>query len=344
MLDSLNVVETGYRLGDIQDRYQSTFEWIYNNKKLGFVPWLRKESGLYWINGKPGSGKSTLMKFARQDPRTLDFYDQHNIIKMEDRPDTTHIIIDFFFHDRGTSMQKSLEGLLHRLLYQLIQANTKLGQLVLPLYSRSRKEQQLAWTVQNLKEALDVILEQKVTPVYVLLFLDAMDEFDGDQETVAGFVKYLVKLRDGDHGVSGTKIKICCSSRPWNIFNDYFQDVPGFKIHEYTQEDIQKYVTSSLTNNMQMRKLNEKVYLDDDHIIDTLTLQICRRAEGVFVWVRIVLNELLKACTDGASPMELVSVLSLFPDDIDASYQRLIDRIDPAYLFETYIMIEILLR
>lgn len=39
---------------------------------------------------------------------------------------------------------------------------------------------------------------------------------------------------------------------------------------------------------------------------------------------------------------ELISVLSSFPDDLDASYQRLIDRIEPRYLFESYIMIEIL--
>lgn len=171
-----------------------------------------------------------------------------------------------------------------------------------------------------------------------------MDEFDGEAETVARFVKYLVKVRDGAHGVPTTKIKVCCSSRPMNIINDYFQDAPGFKIHEHTRDDIQKYVSSRLWSNIQLRRLNEQVVLSEEPIIHALRAQICRRAEGVFVWVRIVLDELLKACTDGTMPHELVHVLSSFPDDLDASYQRLIDRIEPRYLFESYVMIEILLR
>lgn len=109
MLESLNVVETDYRLDEIQERCQSTFEWIYENKEMGFVSWLKEEPGIYWINGKPGSGKSTLLKFARRDPRTLDFHFKYHPIELGDYwPNPPHIIIDFFFHDRGSSMQKSL--------------------------------------------------------------------------------------------------------------------------------------------------------------------------------------------------------------------------------------------
>lgn len=250
MLASLNIIETGYCVDEIQERSESTFEWIYDNKELGFVSWLREESGLYWINGKPGSGKSTLLKFLRRDPRTFDFHDEFNVQKVKDSSNPTHIIIDFFFHDGGTSMQKSLEGLLHRLLYQLIGANPELGNWILPSYFRRRKEQQIAWSIQDLKDALDLILNQNEIPLYCLVFLDAIDEFDGEAETVARFVKYLAQTRDGAHGVPNTKIKVCCSSRLWNIFNDYFQDVPGFKIHEHTQDDIRKYVTSRLRSNI----------------------------------------------------------------------------------------------
>ena len=36
-----------------------------------FVDWLKQEDGLYWVSGKPGSGKSTLMKFLSAHDTTL---------------------------------------------------------------------------------------------------------------------------------------------------------------------------------------------------------------------------------------------------------------------------------
>lgn len=51
---------------DMEDAYPSTFEWILDpdsdhNKPGGsFLEWLRTGEDIYWISGKPGSGKSTV--------------------------------------------------------------------------------------------------------------------------------------------------------------------------------------------------------------------------------------------------------------------------------------------
>src|SRR5437764_519812 len=47
----------------------NTFEWIWSNRSLRFTEWLKSGHGAYWISGKPGSGKSTLMKFLSESPR-----------------------------------------------------------------------------------------------------------------------------------------------------------------------------------------------------------------------------------------------------------------------------------
>ena len=53
----------------IPKAHEKTFQWIYqNNEPHGkrwhsFRDWLESDDSLYWITGKPGSGKSTLMKF-----------------------------------------------------------------------------------------------------------------------------------------------------------------------------------------------------------------------------------------------------------------------------------------
>ena len=55
------------RLAGIAEAHADTFEWVFQSS-CDFVPFLRSGSGTYWITGKPGSGKSTLMKFLYAEP------------------------------------------------------------------------------------------------------------------------------------------------------------------------------------------------------------------------------------------------------------------------------------
>ncbi|KAM0479078.1 hypothetical protein ACHAP7_005679 [Fusarium lateritium] len=52
----------------ITEPYRSTYEWIFDDESnTVFTDWLKgTKSPLYWITGKAGSGKSTLMKYLVQ--------------------------------------------------------------------------------------------------------------------------------------------------------------------------------------------------------------------------------------------------------------------------------------
>ena len=60
----------------ISDNFLTTFQWIYSEPQNGsrqwssFTSWLQGPENIYWITGKPGSGKSTLMKMLSTDPQT----------------------------------------------------------------------------------------------------------------------------------------------------------------------------------------------------------------------------------------------------------------------------------
>ena len=66
VLDSLSFPSMGARQAQIKDAYDDTFKWIFDEKLdatrpfPSFVQWLRYESKIYWLSGKPGSGKSTV--------------------------------------------------------------------------------------------------------------------------------------------------------------------------------------------------------------------------------------------------------------------------------------------
>lgn len=59
--------ETSDRLNSIKNAYGTTFQWIWTEPSLDFTEWLRDNPKGYWISGKPGSGKSILMKYIYEE-------------------------------------------------------------------------------------------------------------------------------------------------------------------------------------------------------------------------------------------------------------------------------------
>jgi len=76
LLESLYYSEIKDRHDRISEAHGMTFQWIYGDPRPGDRPWtdlshwLESNRSLYWITGKAGSGKSTLMKYLYNDERT----------------------------------------------------------------------------------------------------------------------------------------------------------------------------------------------------------------------------------------------------------------------------------
>lgn len=79
-LQSLYFTSLKARESRIENAHEQTFKWLFqeSSKKQRqrhipsqrFVNWLRLGDGIFWISGKPGSGKSTLMKWITGNAKT----------------------------------------------------------------------------------------------------------------------------------------------------------------------------------------------------------------------------------------------------------------------------------
>ncbi|KAK0638959.1 hypothetical protein B0T16DRAFT_235197 [Cercophora newfieldiana] len=103
--------ELNFRIESIDDPFEDTFNWVFDLPV--FRQWLQEGSGLFWIHGKPGSGKSTLMKLIFQHGQTWELL--HNWQR-----NSLEVFAGFFFHYRGSAIQKSFEGLLRSLVLQIL--------------------------------------------------------------------------------------------------------------------------------------------------------------------------------------------------------------------------------
>lgn len=95
-----------------------------------FARWLESGHGVYWINGKAGSGKSTLMNHICHHSRKLELLEQWCSERRLLTP-------TFFFWNAGTRLQKSIDGLLRSLFYQMLKECREL----VPCFSVSNYEE-----------------------------------------------------------------------------------------------------------------------------------------------------------------------------------------------------------
>jgi hypothetical protein len=122
------------REGRIAAAYESTFRWIFdddpreNARWTSFKAWLKSDDRLYWITGKPGSGKSTLMKYIcslnsdtdetgsglQLQPRCYEFLKDWSA-------DEKLIIATFYFWNSGIQLQMTKKGMFTTLLYQILE-------------------------------------------------------------------------------------------------------------------------------------------------------------------------------------------------------------------------------
>lgn len=135
VVESLRYDTINERYEAVAEAHRKTLEWIFEPVDeeddpgqvhwSSFVKWLREGDGIYWINGKAGSGKSTLMKYIYENPRTQ----EHLQVWAGNTPFHTSM---FFFWWRGTKLQKSQGGLLRSLLYDVLHKIPELVPYVLP--------------------------------------------------------------------------------------------------------------------------------------------------------------------------------------------------------------------
>ena len=315
-LTTLNNVEVKTRLQNIDPAYKTTYEWILS-PQIGFRDWLegKHPSPSFWIYGKPGSGKSTAMKYAMTHPllrKSLNLY--------QEKP---WIIAGYFFHDRGSENQKSIEGFLQEILYQILKQCPQFFRIIYESYLAIKAVASLTrritdtWKIRDLEAALSKIASEATSDVNLCLFVDALDEHDGNHTDLIAVLRHISELPSNRF----FRLRLCLAGRPENAFKDAFEAYPTFAIHNYTTEDIRCYVEDRLLMGVKDKFINE-----GRHQVLTLISYIIERAHGVFLWVRLVVDEVSEGLREGDSIQELKELLSSIPTELESLYARAICR------------------
>ncbi|KAI1052591.1 hypothetical protein LB507_009842 [Fusarium sp. FIESC RH6] len=298
----------------ISEPYKSTYEWVLDpDGSTKFVRWMEEDQSLlYWITGKAGSGKSTLMKYLAHHESTVRHLEKC-------AGELPLLFCHFYFWEATTEeLQHSREGLIRTLLWQCLAKNPHLVRKVTPrrwaAYHALHGWEGPSW--DELQETFQNLASLNHSSFKLVLFIDGLDEFDGDPADLVMWIKEIV---------TKFTIKLCVGSRPWNAFSDAFEQYPTLTMQTLTAPDIRTYINGHFNTS---RAFRDWQVLSPDGT-EALRQDLIKRADGVFLWVYIVVRELMSALEKGKSLHDLHAILISLPTDIMNLYTKVYGSADP---------------
>ena len=311
------------RIESIKKAHLQTLQWSLDaNTRHGTTSWdsipewLNAGSGIYWMSGKAGSGKSTLMKYLYSDARIPGML--RNWAQSDD-----FVMASFFFTHLGLPEQKSQEGLLRALLYQILHWRPSMIQMALPhmwkeLYDSKNGECSNP-SMSELEHAFEVVANETRILGKICLFIDGLDEFEGDYTMLIGF---MVKLASHEH------IKIMVSSRPVPECAAAFEEYPKMRLQDLTRGDIAKYVEDIVGSHQYLQRLMRKHPQEASSIIR----DVIDKSSGVFLWVILACRSLLDGFADYDRMSELRRRVDELPPELEAMFEHMLRKIKKHHL------------
>ncbi|KAG5758521.1 hypothetical protein H9Q72_013341 [Fusarium xylarioides] len=210
--DSISEHEVEYSSEDELDSYRQVLA------RSSFGTWLESTENRYWISGRPGTGKSVLMKFIISHKQTMDSLRQW-------QPEAQ--ILNHFFWKVGSPMQSSFKGFLCSLVYQSFSLDRDHAMGCLQQNSDwPRKAGPGDWDSEDLQYLIAAYLSLPSRPF--CLFIDGIDELVED-EGVGILIGFLDSLQR-----SSPLLKIY------------------FKMQDLTRGDIVRYSRATLKKELSL--------------------------------------------------------------------------------------------
>ncbi|XEV04348.1 hypothetical protein FSHL1_009635 [Fusarium sambucinum] len=270
-----------------------------------FSAWLQSDDRLFWIQGKPGSGKSTLMKFIIEDDNT-------ECLLRSWSPNVR--ILSYFLWKIGQQSQNSVKGLLCCLLHDLLVGDCDSQDQVLERFSFSKaKDFYQEWSSEEAERVLSFLLHN--ASCSACIFIDGLDEIS-DKDGFGLLIRVLQRIWE----IPG--IKVCVSSRLETGLISRFEATGAQKLrlHDLTRPEMTVYIQKQLAG------LSEGIISTWE--LEEIINRLLEKAEGVFLWLFLANKSLITGIMNGDDMETLMKRLDELPSELEALYEAMWSRLN----------------
>ena len=218
-------------------------------------------------------------------------------------------IVRFFFDFRAQSgLANNLEGFLRSLLLQTLKQNPSSEKGLRCFEEKFGSYKVGTWPSSTLKEALiNVLLE---TSTNLCILVDGLDEFSGEMQELLTFFRKIPPATNTGH-----LVKVCLASRPQPVIVLALSEWPGLQMEAHNTDAIQKYAFTTMEN-LGVAAFDRRRF----------SAEIAKRAEGVFLWARFAVTEIINGYAEGENIGELYQRLEALPPDMEELYAYIFSR------------------
>lgn len=245
------------------------------------------------------------MKFLSNHPNT------RQSLERWAHPKKLHIV-DFYFWNQGFELQKSQRGLLRTVLFRILRDMPQAISTVCPNLPEAD------WTIEELKHMLHKTVHLDDVPSKFCFFIDGLDEYQGGEEDLIDILSLFSETSD---------LKLCVSSRPRLVLDNQFEARrTELVISDFTFNDMRIFVEGKLKTTLKSLELRSS----GEDYQDIIT-QIAEDSKGVWLWVRLVTHNLVRAVNRDEGIDTIRKILNQFPKELEEYFRYIIENIEPEY-------------
>ena len=249
------------------------------------------------------------------------------------------VLASFFFWKPGSKLQKSFDGLVRSLLYESLQSAPALIPLVFPDLWKEAKS--VPWQAQtSIDLSLDEIhqgfgrlmQDEDISKHHCFCFfidgLDEWEELDKINFDSTDMVHELTQWTETD----ARNIKICASSREYNAFVNGFSPEKRIRLQDLTQQDMVSFTNNRLDFPSSSHELSPH---EKQQLVDS----IITKADGIFLWVALVVRRLREMAENWASFSQLETEIGCLPEGIEGLFDHIfhsLKRSDQKIAYQTF--------
>lgn len=236
-------------------------------------------------------------------------YDSHPVKGPGARADKGTI----FSHGRN-ELQQSPVGLFRSLIFQLLPHFPAQAAKFADELDKGRHEH---WHEADLRSILSSLFESPFKG-QTTIFIDSLDECTGNGPQEIGL--YLIELIKGAFH-AGANLKICFSSRMYcpitagNCIELVVDELNNFDIAHFVRQRFMHY--------------SIQVKVNDQNRWSSLQESIIQKSEGIFLWVNLVVNEILDHHNRGKGMKYLETCLESIPRQLEPLFSQLLGSLPP---------------
>lgn len=274
-----------------------TCDWILHHET--FRDWSQNPRQLLWIRGKPGSGKSTMMKHVFQS--------------LSNQKTDRQVLATFFFSGRGDKSLTTLLALYRALLNQILPYFPEYLSKLTESYNQKEKTQKGAWnwSVDELHRFFAEMVPLVSAKQHLYILVDALDE--SGEESALKLIAQFEKVLAAARSTSGV-LRICFSCRHYPILT--LDAGLSIKMEDHNQADIEMVVRDRL----QQFKQEERW---------TFEHAILRKSQGVFQWARLATDTVF-SLSRRRKPIEyILETIKKTPKELEHLYSSLLLASEP---------------